>query len=159
MPFIQMGDEFAGNLEQEAVAEGHYDLIATDPALVQSSEKNHVVVILKHANPPIPNAMDIFHYLPLPKPDDSDKSRNAKNMFTKRFLHWFDVPYVEEKGQCGFNTDDIAGARASKIRVTQEMYIPKDGSPGRMQNSADLPPVPSDATTGKAAPSKRRRRA
>lgn len=148
MSFVELGTEFGDTQEAQVVPEGRYDLTAQSIEYTNTSEKHNIRVIITHDDPPNENTAPIFHYLALPKADDEDEKRKVKMLMTKRFLHWFGVPFEGN----GFDMNDIPGCSASKMPVTLENYE------GRDQNKLDLPMLPKEGSEGKAKASSSRRR-
>lgn len=148
MSFVDLGTEFGDAQESEVVPEGRYNLTARDIEYTNTSEKHNIRVIVVHDDAPIENAAPIFHYLALPKKGDDDEKRKVKMLMTKRFLHWFNVPYEGN----GFDMNDIPGASASMMPVGQDTYE------GRTKNTLELPPIPKgdDGSKAKSRSSRRR---
>ena len=64
--------------------------------------------------------------------EDSADIVKFKMQQLTRFLHLFDIPFEKK----GFNTEDLMGATASDVPLTQEEYE------GQRRNSIKLPSVP-----------------
>lgn len=141
MPFIEA--EMDADYEDKPVAEGLYDLRivrATDKQSRNSkADMVECIIEIVGAN----GAAPIFHYLVMPistkqakdrgvEPDDTDKKRNKMRNLT-RFLQLFGIKFEKD----GFNTEDLVGADARQVTVTQRIPEGWD-SP---TNSIKLPAV------------------
>lgn len=140
MPFIDLGESFRDAKETPLAPEGQlYDLICGDPDVGDTS----IIVPISFESG---EYRPMRHYLNLPQPRDleRDKERNQpagttsrnKMLFLKRFCYLFNIKYTEN----GFDTNDIAGARArANVSITE----PNDK--GDTYNQIVLPRLPDES--------------
>lgn len=118
--------------EPQVQDDGEYVLVVEDaaPHTSETSKKTSIRVILGFAD--IPDAANIFHYLPLAADDDDENKRKMKMLMTRRFLEHFQVPYDN-----GLNTEDLLGCSAL-TKVTKDLRDEADPDSG-FSNSIKLP--------------------
>ncbi len=140
MPFIEA--DLNQDYEDKAVPEGRYDLrvTAAEEMVSKNSGADMVRCIVEIVGEN--GSAPIFHYIVFPigkksaaergvDEDDDNKVRNKMRGIT-RFLHAFDISFEKK----GFNTEDLIGATASDVPVTQDEYE------GNVSNSMKLPAAP-----------------
>lgn len=143
--FINQGAAFGAAKELKNVPEGRYHLKVLE---VENNvqEKSQIVLTIGILNPPkdVPEPSPLRHTLSIIKPTDTEKQRNGKAIFQKRFFFLFGVPFNEE----GFDIDALLNAEAKDARVFPEEYTdPKTNKKGTSMR-IDLPAVPDEAIAG-----------
>jgi hypothetical protein len=135
MGFVEVGG-LGDDYEDKIVAEGEYELRIND-AKEQTSKDGALqymcIIDIEAATSgdEIPqNTAPIFHYLTMPKEDDSSDSRRTKMRFLTRFLKAFSIPFEAD----GFNVEDFSGTTATLL-VEQDKYG------DNMTNRIKLPPT------------------
>lgn len=131
MPFINVALNDAK--EPEAVPEGPYDLriVSHNNEPSKKSGNPMTTCFIKIEDAAHPNAALVRHWLVPPTNDTPADQRQMRTLDIKRFLTAFDVPMEGE----GFNSDDLDGATASQIMLTQE----EDDETGNVYNRLRLP--------------------
>ena len=131
MPFIVVALDEAR--EQEPVPEGEYDLRVVKSENRNSKKGNPITVVtIRIEDPNFPNAQLMSEVLNYPTAAHIPETKALFLRNINRFLHAFNIP-GEAKG---FNSDDIQGATASKVLLTQET-----GDDGVIRNKAIFPRV------------------
>jgi hypothetical protein len=132
MPLIDLPD-LNQNFEPSPVPEGSYDLrIANCEAKDSKAGKPMYQMMMIVEDNEYPNAQPINFFLSIPQPNDDQKTMQFKMQNIKRFLTAFDIPFEAS----GFNDEDVVGATARQISVTQtepteeglvynEMHLPR----------------------------------
>lgn len=140
MPLIEA--DFSQDYEDKPAPEGKYDLrIRSAKEQLSKGKADQVLCLIDIEG--ADGTAPIFHYLTFPlskkqaqernvEPDDEKKFRD-KMRFITRFLDLFEVPYEAN----GFNTEDLVGASAKDVDITQEEGF-EGGGP---TNSIKLPPA------------------
>lgn len=131
MPFISVALNDAK--EPEAVPEGPYDLRIVKHSDEPSKKSGNpmTTVYIKIEDAAYPNASLVRHWLVPPANDTPADQRMMRTLDIKRFLTAFGVPMQGE----GFDSDDLDGATASQIMLTQE----EDEESGNVYNRIRLP--------------------
>lgn len=141
MTFIDMGDGFEDVKESTIAPEARYDLHIEDAEHRNSDGKSDVAVRIIIDNPPADigdEVSAIFHYVSIPKPDDTADKRRFKQLFSKRFCVLFNIPMDGNS----FNVEDFNGSRAKNVMVKV------DRSQSTPSNKIDLPSLPDEVPTG-----------
>ena len=141
MPFIDVGTDFKNAKETPLAPEAQYDLRCG--AAEVETDKDRIVIPIEFESGEY-RPMRHFVNLPRAKDIDRDNERGVphgtttknKQLMIKRFCYLFQIPYTDT----GFDTDDVAGARARATVTT----TPTDDR-GNSYNQVVLPRLPEEA--------------
>jgi hypothetical protein len=116
MPFIKVALQDAK--EPEAVPEGPYDLriVKHEDGESKKSGNPMTTVFIKIEDAAHPTAALVRHWLVPPTHDTPADQRQMRLLDIRRFLTAFGVSMQGD----GFDSDDLDGATASQIMLTQE---------------------------------------
>lgn len=119
MPFIEAA--IADAREAEAVPEGPYDLRVISAEMETSKKGNTMMVVgIAIESSEYPNAAPMRDWIIIPGGDMEYKELHLRKL--ARFLTCFSIPHEDT----GFDTDDVVGATAEQVLLTQET-VEKDG--------------------------------
>lgn len=133
---VQLGDEVR---EQEPVDEGNYILII-DSVGEDPSKAGKPMLTVMHLIEDKPEAMAVYHYLPLPCEEDEPKARNFKMLNLKRYLTLTGIEYDETEG---FASEDLYGVAFSGFLSKEEIEQEDETAPPMFRNVLKVPKLQS----------------
>lgn len=110
MSFIEMNlGEVA---EPKAVPAGRYNLTIASAEVKPSKQGGGQNIVVSIGIDEHPTALNITHYISLPKADDKPSTAQFKKLMLKRFLSQFSIPFDDTRG---FEITDFAGAHGNAL--------------------------------------------